>query len=91
MGNQLSLSPEQVEEMKVQFNFSDDELAKLFKKFQSLDTDQSGTLSVEEFMAIPELEHNPLVRRVVATFDADGNGEVDFQEFLQALAVFTKA
>lgn len=69
---------------------TDDELSRLFKRFTSLDTDNSGTLSVEEFMAIPELEHNPLVRRVIATFDTDNNGEIDFKEFLQALAVFAK-
>jgi len=39
-------------------------------------------------MAIPDLEHNPLVRRVISTFDADKNGEVDFKEFIGALSVF---
>lgn len=39
-------------------------------------------------MRIPELEHNPLVRRVIATFDTDGSGEVDFKEFVSALGVF---
>lgn len=47
-----------------------------------------GTLSVQEFLAIPELEHNPLVNRVVHTFDSDKSGEVDFREFVTALSVF---
>lgn len=40
---------------------------------------QNGSLSVEEFMAIPELQQNPLVRRVIDILDTDRNGEVDFQ------------
>lgn len=47
-----------------------------------------GTLSVQEFLAIPELEHNPLVNRVVHTFDMDKSGEVDFREFVTSLSVF---
>lgn len=41
--------------------------------------DNSGTLSVEEFMSLPELQQNPLVQRVIEIFDEDGNGEVDFK------------
>ena len=48
----------------------------------------AGTLSVQEFLAIPELEHNPLVNRVVHTFDTDKSGEVDFREFVSSLSVF---
>jgi len=43
---------------------------------------------VQEFLAIPELEHNPLVNRVVHTFDIDKSGEVDFREFVSSLSVF---
>jgi serine/threonine-protein phosphatase 2B regulatory subunit len=44
-----------------------------------LDLDKNGLLSVEEFMALPELQQNPLVQRVVEIFDQDGNGEIDFK------------
>ena len=43
---------------------------------------------MQEFLAIPELEHNPLVNRVVHTFDIDKSGEVDFREFVSSLSVF---
>lgn len=42
-------------------------------------------------MAIPDLEHNPLVRRVVDTIDSNKSGEVDFIEFIQALSMFAKS
>jgi hypothetical protein len=30
-------------------------------------------------MSVPELQQNPIVQRVIAIFDADGNGEIDFK------------
>ena len=56
-----------------------DEIKRLGKRFRKLDLDNSGALSVEEFMSLPELQQNPLVQRVIDIFDTDGNGEVDFK------------
>ena len=57
-------------------------------RFKKLDLDRSGTLSVGEFLSVPELKENPLVKRVVNVFDADHSGEVDFKEFVKGLAMF---
>jgi serine/threonine-protein phosphatase 2B regulatory subunit len=52
----------------------------LSKRFRKLDLDHSGAINGEELQtAIPELADNPLVSRVIAIFDSDGNGEIDFQ------------
>ena len=56
-----------------------DEIRRLGKRFKKLDLDNSGSLSVDEFMSLPELQQNPLVQRVIDVFDRDGNGEVDFK------------
>ena len=56
-----------------------DEIRRLGKRFKKLDVDNSGSLSIQEFMSIPDLQQNPLVQRVIDIFDADGNGEVDFR------------
>ena len=37
-------------------------------------------------MSLPELQQNPLVQRVIDIFDTDGNGEVDFKEFIEGLS-----
>ena len=52
------------------------------KRFRKLDLDNSGSLTTEEFMNVPELQQNPIVQRVIAIFDADGNGEIDFKGML---------
>ena len=59
--------------------FSREEVSRLEKRFQKLDLDHSGSISVGEFLSIPELKENPLVKRVVDIFDEDLSGEVDFK------------
>ena len=80
MGNEASL------QMEMDTNFNAEEIKRLEKRFKKLDLDNSGMLSVEEFMSIPELQQNPLVQRVIDIFDDDGNGEVDFKEFIQGVS-----
>lgn len=65
-----------------------DEIKRLGKRFRKLDLDNSGSLSVDEFMSLPELQQNPLVQRVIDIFDTDGNGEVDFKGELINLFFF---
>lgn len=62
-----------------------DEIRRLGKRFRKLDLDNSGSLSVDEFMSLPELQQNPLVQRVIDIFDQDGNGEVDFKGVIHFL------
>lgn len=68
--------------------FSQQEIKRLSQSFKKLDLDSSGALSTKEFMSIPELKNNPLVKRVIDIFDVDGNGEVDFHEFIQGTSQF---
>jgi len=72
-GNENSLP------MEMCSNFDAYELRRLARRFKKLDLDGSGSLSVDEFMSLPELQQNPLVQRVIDIFDSDGNGEVDFK------------
>uniref|UniRef100_A0A3Q2DJG1 Calcineurin subunit B type 1-like n=1 Tax=Cyprinodon variegatus TaxID=28743 RepID=A0A3Q2DJG1_CYPVA len=65
------------------------EIRRLGKRFRKLDLDKSGSLSVDEFMSLPELQQNPLVRRVIDIFDTDGNGEVDFLELIKGVSQFS--
>ncbi|VDM09495.1 unnamed protein product [Wuchereria bancrofti] len=83
MGNESSLP------MEMCSNFDAYELRRLARRFKKLDLDGSGSLSVDEFMSLPELQQNPLVQRVIDIFDEDGDGEVDFREFIQGISQFS--
>ncbi|XP_054440918.1 calcineurin subunit B type 2 [Pteronotus mesoamericanus] len=83
MGNEASYPEEMCS------HFDHDEIKRLGKRFKKLDLDSSGALSVDEFLSLPELRHNPLVQRVIEVFDADGNGEVNFEEFIVGTSQFS--
>merc|ERR1711907_420535 len=91
MGNiQTGLSPEELEQLKSSTQFSEDDMKKLHRRFKKIDVDGSGTLSREEFHDIPGLVGNPLLDRVLAVFDTDGDGEIQFGEFISALSIFCR-
>lgn len=69
-------------------NLPKDEIQGMKKMFQSIDTDNSGTITIDEFRTmlkqkdafIPETELNSILSAV----DIDGNGVIDYEEFLAA-------
>lgn len=54
-----------------------------------MDIDQSGSLEKSEFLQLPQIASNPLAQRLLAVFDTDGSGDVDFKEFLIGISAFS--
>ena len=90
MGSASSqLQPDEIEELCGLYHFSSDEIGKLYKRFQHLDKDNVGRISLEELHAIPELAVNPLAQRIHAVLDLDGRNELNFKQFVSVLSVFS--
>ncbi|XP_058379662.1 calcineurin subunit B type 2 [Diceros bicornis minor] len=83
MGNEASYPAEMCS------HFNHDEIKRLSRRFKQLDLDGSGALSAEELLALPGLRRDPLARRVIDGFDTDGNGQVDFKEFIVGTSQFS--
>ncbi|XP_036289073.1 calcineurin subunit B type 2 [Pipistrellus kuhlii] len=83
MGNEASYPTE------MGCHFDHDEIKRLGKRFKKLDVNSSGALSANELLSLPELWHNPLAKRVFEVFDADGDGQVDFEEFVAGTSQFS--
>ncbi|CAL9729231.1 calcineurin subunit B [Monosporozyma unispora] len=78
-----------VDDLLEDTNFDRDEIERLRKRFMKLDRDSSGSIDKNEFMSIPGVSANPLATRIMEVFDADNSGDVDFQEFITGLSIFS--
>ena len=69
--------------------FTPQEIQRLNMRFRKLDKDNSGSLSVKELMSLPDIPKNQLIYRIIDILDTDGDGEIDFQEFIEGLSQFS--
>ena len=63
MGNEASLP------MEMATNFDAEEIKRLGKRFKKLDLDNSGSLSVDEFMSLPELQQVKFLEIYIYIYD----------------------
>ena len=70
----------------VERELSEEQIKEFEEAFLLFDTDCSGTISIDELeVVMNSLGQRPTdeeLKKMIAEADADGNGEVDFEEFL---------
>jgi len=92
MGNRSSLllRDEEIAQIQDDTGFTPNQIERLYSRFTSLDREDCGTLSREDFLRIPELAINPLGDRIVNAFFEDSNADdrVNFRQFMHVLARF---
>jgi len=71
------------------------EIEQLYRRFERLDRDRSGSLSAEKLLGIPEFAMNPLGPRILAvlmeqhsTISQITSKEITFPTFIRFLSVF---
>jgi len=66
------LTEENIKELSGETGFTSNQIERLWSRFTSLDKQQKGYLTREDFLRIPELAINPLGDRIVHAFFRDG-------------------
>lgn len=76
-------------------------LSRVYKKFRNLSPDiipidmttSDGSkirMPKERIIKLPELQENPFKERICESFSKDGYGNLNFEEFLDCLSVFSE-
>mmetsp|Transcript_35312 Transcript_35312/g.82456 ORF Transcript_35312/g.82456 Transcript_35312/m.82456 type:complete len:356 (+) Transcript_35312:84-1151(+) len=67
------------------------QIKKVYKRFQDIDSDQSGVIEYEEFIQALDIEDNQTSRQMFRVFDMDGSGSIELKEFIVVLSRYTAA
>uniref|UniRef100_A0A3Q2X0E7 Calcineurin-like EF-hand protein 2 n=1 Tax=Haplochromis burtoni TaxID=8153 RepID=A0A3Q2X0E7_HAPBU len=76
------------QELMHQTGFSSAHLLRLHDRFESLDRDNRGYLSPDDFEVLGGLAMNPIGGRIIEAFFSSGQDTVDFSSFVRILAHF---
>ena len=91
--NNSKLRPEELGDLKFNTQFSDSEIKEWYKAFM-MDF-PSGQLNRRQFKVLysnlfPNGDESRFVEHAFRSFDADGDGFVDFREFMLAMSITSK-
>mmetsp|Transcript_54642 Transcript_54642/g.127776 ORF Transcript_54642/g.127776 Transcript_54642/m.127776 type:complete len:357 (+) Transcript_54642:52-1122(+) len=67
------------------------QIKKVYKRFQDIDSDNSGVIEYEEFIQALDIEDNQTSRQMFRVFDMDGSGSIELKEFIVVLSRYTAA
>ena len=87
--NSNVLTNENLQKLKEETDFKPKDIKKSHKKFNELDKNKKGFVSVDDLVSIPEVENNPL-RFHIAQFMSDNseNEEISFESFIKVIDMF---
>ena len=87
--NSSVLTDDDLQRLKGETDIKQKDINKCHKKFNSLDKDKKGYVSINDIVAIPEIENNPLRYHVAQYMSNNNENEaISFEAFIKVIDIF---
>ena len=87
--NSSVLTDDDLQRLKGETDIKQKDITKCHKKFNSLDKDKKGYVSINDIVAIPEIENNPLRYHVAQYMSNNNENEaISFEAFIKVIDIF---
>ena len=87
--NSSVLTDDDLQRLKGETDIKQNDIKKCHKKFNSLDKDKKGYVSINDIVAIPEIENNPLRYHVAQYMSNNNENEaISFEAFIKVIDIF---
>ena len=87
--NSSVLTNDDLQRLKGETDIKQKDIKKCHKKFNSLDKDKKGYVSINDIVAIPEIENNPLRYHVAQYMSNNNENEaISFEAFIKVIDIF---
>jgi calcineurin B family protein 1 len=94
MGSNSSflLQKDEIQLISDETGFTPKQIKRLYNRFTSLDKNNTGYLTKEDFHRIPELHVNPLCDRIIEVLIDDNgqDGKLNFRKFAKVFSIFRR-
>ena len=94
MGSNSSvlLQKDEIQLISNETGFTPNQIKRLYNRFTSLDKDDTGYLSKQDLLRIPELHVNPLCDRIIEVLIEDYGQEdkLNFRQFAKVFSTFRR-
>lgn len=94
MGSNSSilLQKDEINTIAKETGFSPNQIKRLYNRFTTLDKDNTGYLTRQDLLRIPELHVNPLCDRIIEVLidDHGKDGKLNFRKFAQVFSTFRR-
>ena len=84
-----TITNEDIQRLKNETDFKPKDIKKCHKKFGALDKDKKGYVSIEDIVAIPEVENNPLRYHIAQYMSNNNENEaISFEACIKVIDIF---
>jgi len=88
MGNNLSLSDQELQDLSNSTQYSTETINNMYNKFSKLDKDEKGYVSISDLTNTCDFEQSEITKMILSQFSCGLGDQIDFRSLVHALSHF---